>query len=462
LKADVEGKDPRGVRLLFLLVLVVSVGLRLALTLVNRDANDSHEEVVDRILASGRLPVGGECWECAQPKLYHATVAGLIKAIGPLGHEAHILIAQGLNCAAGILTIVLIWQLLLRLSAVGARARLLSFSLVALNPKLIGISSQATNDAFAILFSTLALCGVHHYLQRRRLGHLVLAALAVSLAIASKTNSWPIFAASLVALLAHAAFGAGRRGVLVALGWLLLVPALVLLNPLSQYLRNVRERGTPVLNNISTQPLPHFFQQTETSARAGVLSIRDGFLTFKFSSLLRHPSIENERTPYSSHRTSLWTQLYGRMYSVTFDNWPPSWGSTGSGNFPLLRAIFVLALLPAAVLMLGGVAQAFWFSGSLLRRDRAAAAAQHFGLFPLALFGSLAFVALYALLYRDFAVMKAIFVFPALPAIAVVYAEAAERLPRQAVRAFAAVVACLACLSAAEIGVLIARLVSPG
>jgi hypothetical protein len=449
------------VRLLFLLVLVVSVGLRLALTLVNRDANDSHEEVVDRILATGRLPVGGECWECAQPKLYHATVSGLIGAVGPLGHEAHLLVAQGLNCAAGILTIALIWQLLLRLPGVGARARLLSFSLIALNPKLIGISSQATNDAFAILFSTLALYGTDRYLQRRRLGHLALAALAASLAIASKTNSWPVFAAVLVALIARASLGGGRRGASAALGWLLLVPALVLLNPLSQYLRNIRERGTPVLNNIAPQPLPRLFEHTETEARPGVLSIRDGFLTFKFSSLLRNPSIENEMSPYSEHRTSLWTQLYGRMYSVTFDNWPPSWGSTGKRHFPLLRAIFVLALFPAAVLLFGGMAQGLSFAGSWFRRVPATAAARHFGLFPLALFGSLAFVALYALLYRDFAVMKAIFVFPALPAIAVVYAEAAERLPRRAAGAFSAVVACLACLSAVEIGVLIARLVSP-
>jgi hypothetical protein len=54
----------------------LGLGLRLALALINRQANDNHLEVATRILATGKLPIKGECFECYQPKLYHLLLAG--------------------------------------------------------------------------------------------------------------------------------------------------------------------------------------------------------------------------------------------------------------------------------------------------------------------------------------------------------------------------------------------------
>jgi hypothetical protein len=178
--------------------------------------------------------------------------------------------------------------------------------------------------------------------------------------------------------------------------------------------------------NIDRQPLPALFKQRPV-AQPGILSVQDGFFTFKFIDLLRHPRIENGPA-YLSSRTSLWTQLYGRAYSVHFDNWPYSWSTTGEQGFPLSRAIYILALLPTLLLLVGAAMEIFLTLKSLIKRNPALAAETNYGLTALIFSGFVLFIILYALEYRDYSVMKAIFLYPAMLAFPLLFLRAGERL----------------------------------
>ena len=178
--------------------------------------------------------------------------------------------------------------------------------------------------------------------------------------------------------------------------------------------------------NMDRQPFPNFFEKTEV-ARPGIVSIYDGLFTFKFIDLLKHPIIDNG-SDYSANRTSLWTQLYARANSVHFDNWPESWFTTGEVGFNLSRAIYILALLPTLLLLVGAAMEIFLFLKSLIKRDPALAVETHFGLTAVTFIGFVLFIILYALEYRDFSVMKAIFIYPAMITFPLLFVRAGESL----------------------------------
>jgi len=351
------------------------------------------------------------------------------------------------------------WRLLARSRTERPWLAWLTFALLALNPKLIAIGSQATNDIVVVLFSVLALAAALRYLGGDRARDLAWAAAWVVLAVSAKSNGWVIFAALVGALLVRATVDAParRRTLVAALLVVIAVPAAAALNPLNQYRLNLRRYGSPVVLNIRRAPPPRLFEESYVP-RAGVLSVADGFFTFKLRSLLDHPRIENGMEPVPSHRTSLWTQLYGRAHSLHFDNWPPTWGTRGEAHFPRLRALFLLALVPTALLLTGVMTQAAACLRGLLVRDAAGLARQGFALLPLAFSGCLAAIGCYAYLYREYSVMKAIFLLPALPALPAAFLAGARRLPARGVPWLFAVALPLLALYVAEVVILVRRL----
>ena len=118
--------------------------------------------------------------------------------------------------------------------------------------------------------------------------------------------------------------------------------------------------------------------------------------------------------------------MYGRANSVHFDNWPESWSTTGEQGFALSRAIYILALLPTLLLLIGAAMEIFLALKSLIKRDPQLAAATHFGLTALTFTGFMLFIILYALEYRDFSVMKAIFLYPAMLTFPLLFVRAGE------------------------------------
>jgi hypothetical protein len=396
----------------------------------NREANDNHFEVIQLILNTNRLPEKADCWECFQPKLFHYTSAEFLRLTG-LEKESPsvmILVIELVNATAGLIILLVIGLFLLRLPGKNGLLKVLAFGLVGLNPDLIGINSQATNDTFAILFSSLALFYTYAFLQKKRPVTFLLILLFTVLGICSKTNVWITAIAILLALLIQGWMDKPNRARQLLVAGLFGVVTLVLsiFNPLNQYISNYREYGSPILLNIDRQPLPAFFKQT-TAYRPGILSIQDGILTFKFGELLRFPRIDNEAA-FTPGRTSLWTQLYGRANSILFDNFPESWSTSGEQGFALSRASYILALLPTLLLLIGGAMEIYLVLKSLVKHDPELAAVTDFGLTAITLTGFVLFIIIYALEYRDFSVMKAIFLYPALPSFALVFLRAGEWL----------------------------------
>ena len=419
--------------LLLLILFLLSCALRLSLVSVNREANDDHMEVIDRILATHALPQKNDCWECFQPKLFHATVALTLQALGLAGanHDIQTLVAEWLNFLAGVLTLGILGVFIRGLPIQEGRIKPVAFALVALNPQLIGISSQATNDAFAILFSTLALYGTYRFFQKPKIGTYLLIIFCLGLGISAKTNTWVTALAIFISLMTWVWMLKGQRAktLAYALPFLFIVLGLALLNPLNQYVANDKDYGSPVLLNIDRPPLPHFSEITYPR-RPGIISIQDGFFTFKFFSLLRNPLNRDINNNIPSHRTSLWTQLYASANSLHFENFPPSWATFGQDGFGLSRGIFILALIPTLIFLAGAAIECWLVLINFIKRDDTIAKATGYGLFAFVFIGYLLFISLYALVYRDFSVMKAIFIFPAFIAFPLFLIRAGDRVDR--------------------------------
>jgi hypothetical protein len=181
------------------------------------------------------------------------------------------------------------------------------------------------------------------------------------------------------------------------------------------------------VTNREIPHLPHVFAKTFVT-RPGLTSIVDGLLTFRYMDLLSHPQNTQGKTDYPLHRTSMWTQLYGRAHSLHFDAWPRPWASTHPVVRNLTRTAFVLALLPT--LLLGAaVAGIVRHPITALVRPRQRHGVD-FGRVVLGTtaLGYIAFVMAYSIRYRDFAVMKAIFVFPGLLGFVMLFQDRCERL----------------------------------
>ena len=419
----------RRYKILILVIFIVSLGLRIGMVSFNRESNDDHMQVIGLIIKSGALPNKASCWECYQPKLFHYTAAKVLQITGAdkLSQDGMILVVELINFIAGLVTIAVLAALITRLPVKSETLKLLSFGLVALNPNLIGINSQATNDTFVILFSTLALFCAILFLQKQKPVPFLLMLLFSLLCISSKTNGWITPIAITIALCGKAWMQKKQAVRLWLTGLLFIAATLVfsILNPLNQYIPNVQKFGSPFLINVSRKQRPYFF--TMNSNVCGIRSIVDGYLTFKFIPLLQHPRLEyGKGNPRPAHCTSLWAQLYGHANSVHFDNFPASWSTTGEQNFNLTRAIFILALLPTLLLLFGAVLESVVFLISFFKRDATLAATTQSGLTLAASIGYVLFICMYVFLYITFPVMKTIFIYPAIIAFPLFFMRAGE------------------------------------
>ena len=415
--------------ILFIGLALLSFSLRVGLVWYNRQSNDNHMQVVQLMLVSARLPQLKDCWECFQPKLFHFTVTKVLQILGLTGLPINglNLVAEIINLLAGLATLAIAWAFIARLPVTNKWLKLLAFGLVALNPALIAINSQATNDTFAILFSTLAIYCAYVFLQNKKLTPFLLAILFTALGIASKTNVWVTAMVIVITLFIQVFSQPGRmmKSAVHAIAFLITVPVLSVINPLTQYVANYETYGKPVLMNIGALPLPPLTGISKYNDRGGILSIRDGFFTFKFANLLEHPRIEYDHDNYPPNRTSFWTMLYGSANSASFSNYPPSWSTTGTQGFWLTRGIFCLAILPVLLLLMGGLLETFAWLKGIFKRNDILLQKTGYGLFALTFTGYIVFAILYALLYQTFLVLKAIFVFPALLAFPVLFLRAA-------------------------------------
>ena len=422
-------------RNLFIAIFILSLALRLGLTLVNREAIDNHMEAVRLILSTHQLPSLIDCRECFHPKLFYASAAALLGLLGIYDNNAQVVLVQLVNCLAGAITLVFAWKLIEEFPSKNDIVKLTTFALLALNPKLIAVNSQATNDSFLILFCTAALFFAWRFLQKP--GRMLFGAvvLILLLAVSTKTTGWIAFAAIFLALLLAAwAKGEQRKTFLFYVSMMTVgVLALTTIDPLSQFISNYQKYGSPITNTRPAMPMPAFFKQISSYKgyyfRPGIVSIQDGFLTFKFIDLLRYPLIgteTNDIASYPPQRTSFWTLLYADSQSLHFQNWPRSWETSGLQGFDLSRGIFILGLLPAFIFIVGFFLEIFIFLRSFFSHDLRNA--DDHGLWLAATCGYILFLLLFALLFRDFSFIKFVYILPGLPAFAWVFLRGAEKV----------------------------------
>jgi hypothetical protein len=404
-----------------------SIVLRVWLAVVNRDANDDHMSVAGYIVSNGKLPHMGDCFECFQALLYHSLVARTIQVLGLTGrYDTYHSIGQVYALLAGLVTLAA-GALLIVDATADARLRLRALALFACNPALVTLSVQATNDSFSTAFGSLCV-----WLMVR------LTRVALTARLSITQVSWPCYAAILgglskgtgVVIYLGAAVLFAARAVAPDLGkglrrnaWLALslavVPALVLFIAFGPYVYNYHARGSPfALGVAESGGLPKFCEPTparrdEAWEYPGILSVCDGYLTFKIADVVRQPYITIGTDDYSGARTSLWTQIYARARFLFFEQWPPTWRLLSPEVIWTGRLAMLFGLLTMAVTGYGffdalrHVALPPSLRGWI---DRLWSPEGAIAVFGLAMLASSAWL---NAVHRDSANMKAIYLYPA-------------------------------------------------
>jgi hypothetical protein len=391
------------------------VGLRLALALVNRAANDDHIEVVQRLMHGGPQPDVRSCWECFQPKFFHQVCARLAEVLSLTTRDEIIVAAQVLNVLLGTAVLLLGYELIYRLTA-DRLTRFMAASWLALNPALLGINVQATNDTLVILAGAVVIVSLHAWLVAGAgsRGPLAIAIVAAALAPHIKGNGLVVAAVAVALIIAIAWMKSGRgRAFRVATIVLVFVAILAGASRVNRsYQANRALTGSWLSINMRPEPLPSFFRHSEVR-RPGVTSIASAYFTFRPVDLLRTPYVPGQARPYPLHKTSLWSQLYGRTYVLHFEQAPRAWANRSTAALTTARILLVLGLLPAGLVAVGLI--------RTLRQPRQLTLeAVVFLAFVVAF---LTFVGYYSARYRDVATMKAIFILPAVTAFLFFYVK---------------------------------------
>lgn len=413
-----------------LAVLLVGIGLRVGLTLVNLAANDDHLEVVELIVDEGVTPHWRDVFEGHQPKLWHETVAALWRLGDVTDDVTRIRVAQWTSCLAGILTLLLARRFL-RETALPPAAELSAFALLALNPSFVGINAQATNDSFVILFATCTLYAGWRWLRSWRPAWLAATVSAAILAQLSKAHALvavvAVLAAAGLAFLSRERAGLPSRPVLVGAVAGFAVVFVGFVGAFGEYRETWDRSGSPFEVNLERNPFPPLLPDDyEPTCETGRLCWRYGnrslvttYLSAPMWSLLRDPILTQDPVDYPVNRTSFWTRVYGSAHSVRYEQWPPEWADRGGAVRWLARVTYVVAVAPTAVLAWG------------LVRSLAGVVRRRLGLgesmLALAAAGYLAFLVVMTTTYRDFSNMKAIILLPGVVAFAWVFGSAMPR-----------------------------------
>ncbi len=418
--------------------------LRLFLATVNRESSDNHVDLIEYMAFENTIPEydrdRDRVKEAFQPKLYHAVVAGLLK-VDPFdmesarpcaseypGSSPHVIwVGQMVSAIAGVLTIYVILRFLHSID-VSERARFFTFALVALNPALVTINVQVTNDSFMILFGSLSLFWGYRFFRDFRLRDFVCMTAAATATAMSKGTGLPMclamMAVFVIALGRNAANGTPGRGTMLRYAVVfpvVLVATFTIVAPkLGTYLTQYRLYGSPFVTNRIPQPFPRLFERTDFPGDPGVRSIAESIFTFRIVDLLEHPFTPTRDEPgdtYPLHRTSLWSQIYGRLNSIRFETMP-SWRPRSAVETAVARIAYVVALFPAALLVFGA------YTAAVRALSDPRGVRPHEWLIGIAAAGYTAFLVALALRYRDFSFFKPIHAFAGLLAFSVLLARA--------------------------------------
>ncbi len=345
-----------------ILVLVVAIVMRLFIGLSNTRANDDHVIVSDLIskalISEQGSPPYDACATCYHPRLFHftATLPCIVgKACNP---ETARVFGQLFNSLLSCLLVVGVLQWL-RAFVTRQWVQLIVFVLVAFNPRLVLVGAQASTDMPAIFFSFVCAYYWHLFLVGKSRKHLALVFCALVLSFLSKGTAMALFGGIAVSLAmtlrVERNVALNRTSLGFVLGILISTVGTIALfpdgfAPYGRYFQQMVSSGRPGAVNFGKNPHVPFIERQYVS-RPGVISIVDSFLTFRIVDMIKHPWITQGYPPVPFHRTSFWSQLYGRYHFIFFDQWP--FERTDRWSLLVGRASLVLGFLPTMVWVVG-------------------------------------------------------------------------------------------------------------
>ncbi|HEY4787705.1 MAG TPA: phospholipid carrier-dependent glycosyltransferase [Bacteroidales bacterium] len=408
-------------KVLLYLIFTLAVSFRIVLAAVNKGyANDNHLKVSTLILETGKIPEPQDCWECNQQKLYHFTVAKLWTFLQLNTDKERFLLAQLINAIAGIFTIVICW-LFIKKQPFRESAKLLCFSLVALNPGLIAINAQASNDSFVILFGTIVIYSLYKLMNKPTIKSFLILLIFSILAGITKTNSLVLIVGVISVLVIKIISNGNYKFSLNKGYWgsliIYLIATMLTVGYFGEYFSNYKKYGKPLVYTVPTGEMPHLYKKT-SFFRPGVQSIIEGYFTFRIIDMIKHPIITNDKYSYPLHRTSVWSQLYGRANFIYFDDWPPGpWQCNDPKMMTIGRVALSLALIPFLFFLFGLIMDFRIWSALFFRRKIDFLRNSNEWIFHIFIVGYLIFIILFTAIGRDFSYMKMIYIFPGILAV---------------------------------------------
>jgi Tfp pilus assembly protein PilF/4-amino-4-deoxy-L-arabinose transferase-like glycosyltransferase len=297
-----------------------------------------HLDYVSYIQDHQRLPNAREGWEMFQPPLYYVICAKLLdlgrwKAFEPSG----MMLLRFLSLAIGAVNLALIF-IGLRLIFPGAwKKALAGLVLAAFLPAQICLLHYTTNETLSALFVTAALCLGLHLLRARQpwWGWYGVLGIALGLALLSKASALLAVPAVLGAL-AMKLMLRRERALRVWLGAIVAPFLICVLIGGWHYLRLWREYGNPFIGNWDTKVAALWWQAKGFHTAGYYLSFGDA---------LSRPFCSGMHSFWDGFHTTLWGD--GLLGGKT-DFWSrPPW------NYDFMAVGFVLALVPAALVLTG-------------------------------------------------------------------------------------------------------------
>jgi hypothetical protein len=422
------------------------MGLRITMGLLNRAANDVHIDVVTMIVDKHVIPEKDDCWSCYQPKLYYLITAGFIEMFHYKIVDRRIITGQMLNVLFGFFTLLFFWKYL-KNTTLGDNSRLIIFAFFALNPGLAAINVQFTNDSLAIFCGVAAVYFADKFFrtqQRRDFIWLVIYVIACSL---TKGSGLVLFAVLFLFFVTRiiAQRSKEMRMKLVKYGLIYTISFLAIVPFAGGYYHNYKKYGSATLSTWDKDRPPLFFERTPVF-RPGVLDMFHAWFTFRYLDMIEQPYVTNGPRPYPMHRTSLWSQLYGRTMFLHYDQWPHPWQSLEPFIINIGRLLIILGIIPLLI-FLRGMAHNLKKMFIGMRKGFRTYLESSPDLLHLAIAAALfASSILYTYNYRDFSSMKSIYIFPGLISFIKLFADGYRGFSDRKIRAvinFTLLVICL-------------------
>ncbi len=396
--------------------------MRCFVTLWSYQANDDHSEPVLLYMETGIYPHADSCWECFQPPLFYKFHATLARATGSVdAYDVH----RQMQWVNLLFSLLWVWVFLsfVRKIPLKTNVAMVTSCFVLWNPRLASLSVQATNDSIVILLGAAFTLFAWLWLNHGQHKYAALFILSAGVASILKGNGIVLILTAVPILLLAIGMHPGKS--ILKLSALLLFVGIGSAL-LGGYYSKYEQFGTPFhINQEKAEPPPFSQDQEWFGKRAGIRSIRSGYLTFPFRALLDTPYQINDEPEFPVHRTNFWTLLYGNFYRVQFHNHPGSWRVLeASWSHDLARVIFVLGLLPTLLLIWG-------FVMSLVQVLRRKEGWREHALHLLLAGVFLVFVLKYSYDYRDFGNIKPLFLFPAMLSYFFLFAKCVDTIAQK-------------------------------